>query len=281
MMIKLIALDVDGTLVDGNNVVSPANEMAVKKALSNGIKVALVTGRHRDGVKKIAEVLGLDHETLLIANNGALIYSGDQLIWEDFLAPEDADGVIKFSTQLSGAVAGIFQPDIIHFYLNACVDRDYVMKQFEVFDMIRVREAKNPEDIPRQKVTKVMLITGSEDRAREILDMWPPSLSHLNCSRSYPYICEINSGRCDKGRSLKILCEKLGILPEEVLAVGDGETDIPMLAFAGHSVFVRHSEHLPELPPHVQVTPPGFQDRGAAWAIEKYLYPFLIFPTQS
>lgn len=271
MMIKLIALDVDGTLVDANNMVSPANKMAVKKAISRGIKVVLATGRHRDGVKKVMEVLGLYPENLLIANNGALIYSGNQLLWKDFLAPDDADGVIKFSAQLSGVVATIFQPDIIYYYLNSSVDREYVMRQFNVFDMIRVKEAKKPEDIPREQLTKVMLITGSADRAREILDMWPRHLSHLNCSRSYPYICEINSGRCDKGRGLKILCEKLGISPEEVLAVGDGETDIPMLAFAGHSVFVRHSEYLPKLPPHVEVTPQGFYNRGAAWAIDKYL----------
>lgn len=271
MMIKLIAFDVDGTLVDASNIVSPANEMAVKKALSRGIKVVLATGRHRDGVKKVMEVLGLYPETLLIANNGALIYSGNQLLWKDFLSPDDADGVIKFSTQLSGVVAAIFQPDIIYYYLNSSVDREYVMGQFDVFDMIRIKEAKKPDDIPREHVTKVMLITGSANRAREILDMWPSSLSHLNCSRSYPYICEINSGRCDKGRSLKILCEKLGISPEEVLAMGDGETDIPMLAFAGHSVFVRHSEYLPKLPPHVEVTPQGFYNRGAAWAIDKYL----------
>jgi hypothetical protein len=94
-MIKLIALDVDGTLVDANNVVSPANERAVKKALSSGIKVVLAPGRHRGGVKKVMEVLGLCPETLLIANNGALIYSGNQLLWKDFLTPDDVDGVIR------------------------------------------------------------------------------------------------------------------------------------------------------------------------------------------
>lgn len=270
-MIKLIALDVDGTLVDSENVVSPENEKAVKKVLSSGIRVVLATGRHRDGVKKVLEVLGLCSEPLIIANNGALIYSGNQLLRKEFFATDDADSVIRFSTQIPGAVVAVFQSDIIYYYLNSSVDREYVMKKFDVFDMNRIKEVKNPDDIPREHVTKVMLITGSEDYAREVLDMWPANLSHLNCSRSYPYICEINSGRCDKGESLKFLCNKLGIWPEEVLAVGDGETDIPMLAFAGLSVFVRHSEYLPKLAPHVEVTPEGFQNKGVAWAIDRYL----------
>ena len=68
-----------------------------------------------------------------------------------------------------------------------------------------------------------------------------------------------------------MLCEKLGIAPEEVLAVGDGETDIPMLNYAKNAVFVRHSDYLPKLPPHVKVTPKGYHDKGVAWAIENYL----------
>ncbi|MCR4430287.1 MAG: Cof-type HAD-IIB family hydrolase [Tepidanaerobacteraceae bacterium] len=270
-MIKLIALDVDGTLVDAENIVSPENETAVKMAVSLGARVALVTGRHRDGVKKVLEVLGLCSEPLVIANNGALIYWGNKILREHFLAEDDADRVIRFSAQLSGTVVAVFQPDIIYFYLDSSVDREYVMKKFDVFDMNRIAEVKNPGEIPREHVTKVMLITRSEDCAREVLDIWPKNLSHLNCGRSYPYICEINSGRCNKGESLKFLCDKLGIRSQEVLAVGDGETDIPMLAFAGRSVFVRHSKYLPKLAPHVEITPDGFQHRGVAWAIERYL----------
>ncbi|MDI3480845.1 MAG: hypothetical protein PWQ97_500 [Tepidanaerobacteraceae bacterium] len=270
-MIKLIALDVDGTLVDSENALSHENEIAVKKAFSLGIEVVLATGRHRDGVKRLLEVLGLCSEPIVIANNGALIYAGNQLLREKFFAVDDADGVIRFSTKLPGVVVAVFQPDIIYCHINSCVDRQYVMKKFDVFDMNRVREAENPGEIPREHVTKVMLITGSQDYARKILDMWPENLSHLNCSRSYPYICEINSGQCDKGESLKFVCNKLGIRPKEVLAVGDGETDVPMLAYAGHAVFVRHSKNLPKLSPHVEVTPEGFQDKGVAWAIARYL----------
>ena len=66
MTIKLIALDIDGTIVDSDNNVSPANERAIKEVISRGIRVALVTGRHRDGTEKVINDVGLDIKTPLV-----------------------------------------------------------------------------------------------------------------------------------------------------------------------------------------------------------------------
>ncbi len=271
MAIRLIALDIDGTVVDSNNKISPANESAIKSALNHGIRIALVTGRHRDGVKNVMEILGLDSETPLVLNNGALIYSGGHILWKDFLTVHEADEVIKFSTKIPGVTTTVFQPDDIHLHCNLPMDQEWLIDRLEVFGMRNLKVAGNPENLTREDVAKIMLITESSEKALEIFKMWPKKLSNLKCTRSYPYLCEINSGTCNKGYGLKILCEKSGILPEEVLAVGDGESDVPMLAFAKHAVFVRHFDYLPKLPSHVAVTPEGYHDEGAAWAIEKYL----------
>mgnify|MGYP001176941663 CR=1 FL=1 len=271
MTIKLIALDIDGTVADGDNNISPANEENIKKAINHGIKIALVTGRHREGVRKAMEVLNLDQETPLILNNGALIYWQGRIVWKDFLTEDEADGVIKFSTKIPGVATTIFKQEDVELHCNLPLDREWVMDRLRVFEIIPEKIAEKPEELTRENVAKIMLVTESGDKALEIYKIWPQKLSHLKRSRSYPYICEINSSTCDKGRGLKMLCEKLGISPEEVLAVGDGETDIPMLNYAKNAVFVRHSDYLPKLPPHVKVTPKGYHDKGVAWAIENYL----------
>lgn len=268
MSIKLIALDIDGTIVDSDNNVSSANEKAIKEVISRGIRVALVTGRHREGTKKVMGTVGLDiKKTPLVLNNGALAYIGEDIVWKDLLSADEADEVIKFATKIPGVATTIYQPNHIHLHCNLPLDRDWLIDRLKAFEINCSKVANTPDELTREDVAKIMLITESSDKALNILQMWPEKLSHLNCTRSYPYICEVNSSTCDKGRSLNVLCQKLGILPEEVLAVGDGESDVPMLAFAKHAVFVRHNDYLPNLPPHVAVTPKGYHNEGAAWAI--------------
>ena len=270
MVIKLIALDIDGTIVDSVSNVSPANEKAIREVVSRGIKVALVTGRHRGGTRKVIQDVGLDTDnTPLIVNNGAIVYLGERIIWRDFLSPDEADGVIKYTTKIPGVATTIFQPDQIHLHCNLPLDMDFLIDRLKAFDMDNCRIVDTPDELPREDVAKVMLVTGGSEKALEILRMWPKQLSHLQYTRSYPYLCEINSSTCDKGRGLEVLCREMGILPEELLAVGDGENDISMLAFAKHAVFVRHRDRLPDLPPHVMVTPRGYHNEGVAWAISK------------
>lgn len=270
MAIKLIALDIDGTIVDSDSNVSPANEKAIREVVSRGIKVALVTGRHRGGTRKVIQDVGLDTDnTPLIVNNGAIVYLGERIIWRDFLSPDEADGVIKYTTKIPGVATTIFQPDQIHLHCNLPLDMDFLIDRLKAFDMDNCRIVDTPDELPREDVAKVMLVTGGSEKALEILRMWPKQLSHLQYTRSYPYLCEINSSTCDKGRGLEVLCREMGILPEEILAVGDGENDLSMLAFAKHAVFVRHRDRLPDLPPHVMVTPRGYHNEGVAWAISK------------
>lgn len=271
MSIKLIALDIDGTIVDEDSIVSPANKEAIRKAVESGVNIALVTGRHYDGVTEVMKTLELPEETPLILNNGAIIYSGGEILYKDFLTPEEVDGVIKYSSQFPGVVTSVFQPDIISLYTHPPIDRSWLLDRFEAFRIINRREVGNYMDLPREDGAKVLLIAETEEKAEHILNSWPEHLSSLKRNRSYPYLCEINSGSCDKGMGLKILCEKMGISLKDVLAVGDGETDVPMLAMAGYSVFIKHSDYLPDLPSHGVVAPEGYENCGVAWAIDKYL----------
>ncbi|HHV84064.1 MAG TPA: HAD family phosphatase [Tepidanaerobacter syntrophicus] len=272
MAIKLIALDIDGTVADGDNNVSLENERAIKKAMERGAKIALVTGRHRDGLKKVMDVLGLDFKiTPLVLNNGALIYWQGELIWEDLITPKEADGVIKFSGKMPDVAIVTFRAEDIEMYCGPLINKEWLLDRLSAFEINPKKVTKNPDELTRENVAKIMLVVENGERALEIYSIWPKELSSLKRTRSYPYLCEINSGTCDKGRGIKILCEKIGVLPEEVLAVGDGESDVPMLSFAKNAVFVRHFDWLPKLPTHVEVAPKEYRHTGAAWAIEKYI----------
>jgi len=270
MALKLIALDIDGTIVDSDNNISTANKEAIKEIVARGIQVVLVTGRHRDGTKKVINETGLDiNNTPLIINNGALIYLGEEIIWKDFLSEAEADEVIKYAAAIPGVAITVCRPNDIYLYCSQPIDKDWLNNRLRAFELTHSKKAGTPDELARDDVAKIMLIAESDEKALRILQMWPEKISHLKHTRSYPYICEINSSKCDKGRGLKLLCKKLGILPEELLAVGDGENDISMLSFAKHAVFVRHGDHLPNLPSHVVVTPKGCENEGVAWAVSR------------
>ena len=132
--------------------------------------------------------MGLDTDnTPLIVNNGAIVYLGERIIWRDFLSPDEADGVIKYTTKIPGVATTIFQPDQIHLHCNLPLDMDFLIDRLKAFDMDNCRIVDTPDELPREDVAKVMLVTGGSEKALEILRMWPKQLSHLQYTRSYPY----------------------------------------------------------------------------------------------
>ncbi|HHV56770.1 MAG TPA: HAD-IIB family hydrolase [Firmicutes bacterium] len=269
MAIKLLVLDVDGTLTDAEGRIGAANKSAVRTALAAGVEVALATGRPRQGVEAICAELGISGPLMLV--NGALVLAGEEVWLEDYLAPADVEAVLAYGQAAGGLVLSTFQPEVVNLWVPPTLDRGWVLERFHSYSLTRLALAARVEDLPREQAAKAMFMAAEPATIARTLAGWPAKLDHLTCARSYPYLCEINSKSADKGRALRVVCERLGLAPAEVLAVGDGEIDLPMLELAGQGVFVARSALQPSLPPHVVVTPPGCEDAGVAWAVERFI----------
>lgn len=269
MAIRLMVLDVDGTLSDSDGRISEANKAAVRRAQEAGVVVALATGRPWQGVEAICAELGLRGPLMLV--NGALVQAGDEVWLEDYLAPVDVEAVLAYGQRMDGLVLSTFQPEVVNFWVPSSLDRDWVVEKFHSFCLTRLGLAARPQDLPRERVTKAMFMAADRSAVARVLADWPTQLNHLTCARSYPYLCEINSTKANKGRALQVVCERLQVARQEVLAVGDGEVDLPMLRLAGQAVFVARSAERPALPDHVVVTPPGQENAGVAWAVQRFI----------
>jgi hypothetical protein len=267
--IKLLVLDVDGTLTDGEGRISEANKTAVRKALAAGVEVTLATGRPRQGVEAICREFGLTGPLILV--NGALVIAGSEVWLEDYLAPADVDAVLAYGEATGGLVLSTFQPDVVNLWVPPSLDGGWVVERVRSFRLTRLGLAALVQDLPRERVTKLMFMATEAEKIDQVLARWPKELNHLSRGRSYPYLCEINSRRASKSRALRIVCRRMGIALEQVLAVGDGETDVPMLRAVGQGVFVARSALRPPLPRNVLVTPPGYENAGVAWAVEKFI----------
>lgn len=269
MAIKLLALDVDGTLTDGEGHISEENRTAVRKALAAGVEVILATGRPRQGVEAICREFGLTGPLILV--NGALVMAGGEVWLEDYLTPADVDAALAYGEAIEGLVLSTFQPEVVNLWVPPSLDSGWVVGKFHSYRLTRLSLAAGVKDLPRERVTKLMFMAAETKKIDQLLASWPRELTHLSRGRSYPYLCEINSRKTSKSRALRLVCRRLGIALEQVLAVGDGETDVPMLRAAGQGVFVARSALRPPLPRHVLVTPPGYENAGVAWAVEKFI----------
>lgn len=270
MKIRLLVLDVDGTITDDDGNISRENIEAVEKAVAMGAKVAIATGRTKQGVQRVMDELNLGRETPLILANGALVLSGDEVWLMDFMCSEDARQVISYAKGLGNVVISIFNPDKAYYWIPSIIERSWTIDRMHSFDFADIKEVGNPEELPSDSVSKIMLMATSVETAKQALTHWPDSLKHLEHGHSYPYLCEINSPSAEKGRGLDLVCQKLNLEPSEVLAVGDGGTDLPLFERSGHAVFIKRTDTVPKLPGHVAITPEDRKNTGIAWTMEKY-----------
>lgn len=234
MPIKLIACDLDDTLLKEDLSISPRNRGALRSAAAQGIRIVLASGRNIHSMKAYARDLGLDGPgEYMICTNGAEIL-------------ETATGRRIYEKSIDGPLC----QEIV----RAMAERDLAWQVYED-GFIHVSEA-GPWSELDQKLTGQMVrvipaaerqaflakghvkfvVPGDAERIAEVL----PELQALFAGRaelviSKPYFLEILPLGVDKGEALTRLCALLGIGLEDVLAMGDSMNDLGMLRLAGHS----------------------------------------------
>ena len=241
--IKLVALDLDGTLFDSKGNISAENRQALKKASEKGIVIALSSGRMTDCVSPAAKALGIDCP--IIAYNGAMVrdseLKGRNVLFHKPLQAGYADSIIDYSLE---------KQFHLNFYLDDALyaqdDRSlrkyaeiYAAQTGAVFNYvpdIRKFKGKDP--------TKLILITdasvpGKNDfRSRNgQYDHFNPILGDkVTLTKTNPEYLEFMDIGADKGVGLKELAARYRIDISETIAFGDGDNDAPMLAAAGIGV---------------------------------------------
>jgi Cof subfamily protein (haloacid dehalogenase superfamily) len=258
--IDLIALDLDGTLLDSSEAISPANRSAIMKACRLGVRVVLVTGRGSESPLAFARDLGLRDP--VICAHGALtkdIVTGHDL--RHIAIPREHSAHLIAYAQEHALEAAIYIDE--HFY-RAAGTRSYMADQ------------KGPRwvDVP-----SLAPLLGRD--ATFIRFFGAPSVEAIRAKFSQLPVhfkfetwgvfeeLAITSEEATKERALAELCRDLGVDADAVLAVGDSRNDLPMLHWAGVGVAMGNA--LPEVieaAPHV--TSSNDED-GVASAIEHFV----------
>jgi len=242
MAIRLIGIDIDGTLLDSQWQLPDSNRKAIVEATTRGIEIALVTGRRFDFALPIANQLQCP--LTLIVNNGALIKSLDGGTHLRHLLPRGtARSVLEATLPFRNGAAVVFDRPRENQVIWEVLDFDdplrgaYLQRNIEFIAQVSPLENCLTED-PIQ-----VMFTGPADRLRRLdtqLRAWPdPGAFGLAFteyeSRNFALVDVINAA-CSKGTALGEWARLRGIAREDVMAIGDNHNDREMLEFAGVSV---------------------------------------------
>ncbi len=275
MPIRLVAIDLDGTLLNSRREISEGNRRALLEAVEREVQVVIVTGRRfHSALPLVSQIPCL---VTLITSNGALIAnSSGEVLHRDFLPQDVARQVLEFARPYRPYSVAIFHTPgygQVTMQDNA-VDEGplgwYAQTSAHCLRLVPDLAAaldRDPIQVmiggpPAQIESAEMLLAESPVRSSIHLT-WT---KYLTTKIS---ILDVMNRGCSKGRALKIWAEQCGIQPGEVMAVGDNLNDLEMLQYAGLPVLM--GNHCPELHrPEWTLTLPNDED-GVAAAIRRYV----------
>lgn len=273
MAIKLICIDMDGTLLMDQQNVSEENKRAIKEAVSRGVHVAITTGRVYNCAKLYSDEIGL--KTPIIASNGAFIGgSNGETIYnnplssneiKDFLSLTKQCGLLSYLTGNFGIVSTTELPDN-HIYkvLNKRLKDDEKIK-FEVIDNIDNAFKLYPNQLLKGVCIEKNNISDLMKVKKELKQLNP----ELEIVSSWDDNFEIMKKGSSKGEAVAQLAKYFNLKRDEVMCIGDSENDLSMIEYAGIGVAMGNAIDIVKQSAQY-VTLPNTES-GVAKAIEKFV----------
>ena len=287
-MYKLIAIDLDGTLLNSYGMVSEKNKQALIEANKKGAEIVIASGRSTNSVKNIANDLGICN--YIICGNGSLIYDlqHEEIIYDKFIDKKKALQIIEICEQNS-------------IYYNIYTENMVIAKSLNNNVLFYHQENANKPDSKKTKINlvqniydyvdklqnqNILKITISDNdniifngiirKLREIRDIDVLDVAHMSrkmiksgteeVSLEY-YYTEITSKNVDKWYAIEYLIDKLNINKEDIMTIGDNVNDKLMIENAGCGVVMGNSA--PYIKEIANMVVADNNQDGVAEAVEK------------
>lgn len=261
-MYKLIAIDLDGTLLNSFGIVTEETKNEIKKIQQQGTDVILASGRPIDSIKAIADEI--DSKKYFIAGNGAIVYDmkKDEIIYEKCLPKQKVLDIIKICEDNSIGYSLYTEKEILTKNLKYNVlyyHKENLKKPEGKRTKINIINNMYEYVKNNEKSNFLKITICDEDKAvfnsiirklREIKDIEVLDVSHMakkiirQGTEEIPieyYYTEISRANVDKWYAIKFLAEKLNIKKEEIMAIGDNINDKKMIENAGLGVAMEQS----------------------------------------
>jgi Cof subfamily protein (haloacid dehalogenase superfamily) len=236
---KLIAFDVDDTLLTTEKVISPKTKQALLNAQKNGIKLCVASGRLPYGVKPYAEELDVLNNGgyYLGFNGGAVLNSGNELIGRTYLDSKYIEPVYEV-LRPTNVTTMVHKGDII--YADRKVN-DYTHIEPDVIGL-PLNLVDDIAEFVDWKLHKILLC-GEPGELKEVESKLKAKFADdVDIYLSAPWFLEVMPNGVNKGLGVEKVCADMGISMDEVMAFGDNYNDIPMLEMAGLGIAMGNAE---------------------------------------
>jgi Cof subfamily protein (haloacid dehalogenase superfamily) len=227
--IKLIATDIDGTIMDRSFECSPGVKNCIKKLTKEGIKVVLATGRMHVAAAPVAKQLGLD--TPVISYQGGLIKQQDgATLYERNLDTSAAAEIIRWAKG-NNIHLNLYMEDKLYAERDTEAIRRYTCERSVPYSICEL------DKIELKNVNKILAIDFKDiQRVTSWVNYLRENFPQLYIIKSSPYFCEISNPEATKAYAVEFLRQRWGIEKDEVLTIGDQDNDIELLKAGGISV---------------------------------------------
>lgn len=288
-MYKLVAIDLDGTMLNSYGAVTENTIKTIKKVIESGADVVIASGRPIDSIKAIAKEIG--SEKYFIAGNGALIYDikKNQVIYEKYLSKQKVLEIIKICEENSifynvytnkTILATALKYNVLYYYkenlkkeeekktnIHIVNDMYEYVKNMQEEKFLKITICDNNKTVFNSIIRKVKSINEIE-----VLDVSHMSRKTIKQgTEEIPieyYYTEISLADVDKWNAIKFLIEKLGIKKDEVMAIGDNINDKKMIENSGLGIVMKGST--PIVTCVADDIAEGNNDDGVAKILQKY-----------
>jgi HAD superfamily hydrolase (TIGR01484 family) len=250
----LVALDIDGTLVDYHEQMSPVVKRAVRAAVDLGANVVLATGRSVFGIEPILDLLGLDSGTC-VGSNGAVTFTYRPVEITRAITFDPEPAVRKVLEQVPDALVAV-----------EVVGRGYrANEMFPDGEITGEMWLESVDELVREPVTRV-IIRDPQSSVEDFLALAHDlGLHGINYFVGYTAWLDLAPEGVTKASALADVCADLGIAAADVLAIGDGRNDAEMLEWAGHGIAMGQSPD--EVKDIADAVTLALEDDGAAVAL--------------
>ncbi|GLT14507.1 sugar-phosphatase [Vibrio algivorus] len=266
-MYKLIAIDMDGTLLNSSGKISEHNKQAITQARQQGVHVVLASGRPLDGMRAALNELEMTQDSdYVISYNGSLVQTvaSNTMIRQEILTGKEAKLLNNWAKRLNVFIhAFSLEQGLISPQSNPYTTHESEINGITLTE--RPFETLNDGD----PILKVMMVE-EEGKLTQAIEQIPHELhQQFTIVRSSPFFLEFMNPTSDKGSGVQALAKHLGIQASEVMTLGDAGNDHHMLEYAGLGVAMGNAtEATKKIADYVTETN---ENSGVALAIEKFV----------
>jgi Cof subfamily protein (haloacid dehalogenase superfamily) len=260
---KLMAVDIDGTLLNNQGNITEATRHAIRLGVESGLIFTISTGRPIQGVEHFNEALGLDLP--YITYNGSMVVMGKSrdVLYEQKMDPEDARSIYGLGVEY-GATVIVWAHNVL--YVNR-LSEDAILYSKAARQAALLME--EPAAVLESGVSKILWIDTIPNIDRDLKEVGGRLSGNVNYHTSNPIYLEFVDKKASKAIAMEKLGEHFGIRREEMIAVGDGFNDLSMIEYAGLGVAMANA--VDEIKSKADYVTLSNEEDGVAHVIRKFV----------